>query len=187
MEQNIIINLQKNGNIFWDIFFQIQSNIASWVGVLCLFLVIILFINKKFGIFFGYGFLVTIGFNYLLKVIVNRPRPFEANSQIINKLSTIGKSFPSGHMVSATFMVLSILFLLYMLNKSGKLNVLSKTWCKILVITLGVIFVILTGIARLYLGQHYITDLLGGVIVAFIGFFITAVMYKKLDKTTFKE
>lgn len=179
MEENIIINLQSFSNKFLDIFFNAQSYIASWIGAIFLFLVIIIFINKRFGLNFGIGFLLSIGINYLIKIIVNRQRPYEANANIINKLQTIGKSFPSGHMVSCTFMVLVIWYLFIWLNKNGKFNLYNKLWFKILIYVFGIIFIILTAIARMYLGQHYITDILAGILVAIIGFFVSKIVFKK--------
>ena len=106
MEKNIIIWLQSYSSKFFDLFFTAHSHLVSWIGVVFFLLVIFLFVSKKFALVYGSGFGITILFNYLLKIIVARPRPYVAHRQIINKLSTIGDSFPSGHSVSTMFMVL---------------------------------------------------------------------------------
>ena len=182
MEVNIIIALQSISNKFFDVFFQGVSYLASWIGAIFLFAIIIIFINKKFGITFGLGLLASIGINYLLKTIINRPRPFEVNSQIVNKLQTIGKSFPSGHMLSCVFIVLSIWLLIKTLHKSGKLKLFDKLYIKIIAYVVGILFIVLTAISRMYLGQHYLTDLIGGVVVATLGFVLTFIVYKRFDK-----
>ena len=59
-----------------------------------------------------------------------RPRPYVANEQIINKLSTVGYSFPSGHSVSTMFMVLMFITLFYTLRNQKRYNLFNKTWFK---------------------------------------------------------
>lgn len=182
MEEKIIIYLQSNSNKMLDVFMQAQSYVASWIGAIFLFAVIVIFVNKKLG--FGLGFLCTLGVNYLIKEVVARPRPYVNNPQILNKLTTIGKSFPSGHSVSIIFMVLTILFLFYWLNKNGQFKLFNKIWFKVLIFSCCVIFVILTAISRMYLGQHYLSDIVVGLLIGTIGFSLTwLVMRKKLVKS----
>jgi len=182
MEQKIIIWLQAHSSKFWDLFFTAHSHLVSWIGVVFFLLVIFLFINKKFALFYGMGFGVTIGINYLIKIIVSRPRPYLVNGQIINKLSTIGYSFPSGHSVSTMFMVLIFITLFSYLRNQKRYNLFNKTWFKVLVVALSVIALITTAFARMYLGQHYLTDVLAGYVVGFVGFTITNILYKSLLK-----
>ena len=179
MEKEIIIWLQSKSSTFLDLFFSAWSYVVSWIGVVFLFLVIIVFIDKKFGLFFGIGFLITILINYILKVIINRPRPYETYDIIVNKLSTIGKSFPSGHAVSVTFMMLTILFVFNILHKKEKFKIWQYRWFKIISIALSLLFVFLTMIARMYLGQHYLTDLIAGISLSAFCFMIIFALYLK--------
>ena len=134
MEEKIILWLQFHSHRFLDVFMQAESYLASWIGAVCMFLIIIFFVNKKFGLYFGAGFLASIGINFIVKEIVARPRPYVANPEIVNKLTTIGKSFPSGHSVSVIFMVITILYLLHifgviigrLLSLCGSLNYTSS-------------------------------------------------------------
>lgn len=184
MEEKIILWLQSNSSKFLDVIMQAQSYLASWIFAICLFLVIILFVDKKYGFCYGVGFGLTVLVNYCIKVIMARPRPYVANPEIVNKLTTIGYSFPSGHTLSVIFMVMSTLFLLNLLNKQGKLKIFNKTWFKIVCYTLGILFVFATAISRMYLGQHYLSDIFGGLILGMIGFFITTLIYlKKVEKS----
>ncbi len=179
MEEKIILWLQSFSTKFLDVLMQAESYLASWIGTLCVFLVIFIFVNKKYSLCFGAGFLITLGVNYCIKEIVARPRPYVANPEIVNKLTTIGKSFPSGHSVSVMFMVLTVLYLFHFLHKQGKLKIYGKTWFKILAYSLGVIFIILTAISRMYLGQHYLTDIIAGLALGAIGFVVTWLLVRK--------
>ena len=184
MEQNIIIWLQSFSNKFLDLFFSGFSYVISWIGVLFVFLAIILFVNKKYGTFFGVGFIVTIIINYALKEIINRPRPYNTYPTIINKLSTIGKSFPSGHAVSVTFLVFTIIFLFKTQNKNGRFKLWKKLWFKTITIVFSTLFIILTYIARMYLGQHYLSDLIAGSLLSLFAFFVTYFLYNNLPVKT---
>lgn len=179
MEANIILWLQQHSSKFLDLFMRAESYLVSWIGALFMFFMIILFIDKKFGLFFGAGFLFSIGINFCIKEIVARPRPYVANPEIINKLTTIGKSFPSGHSVSVIFIVLTLLYLFYYLNKKGKFKLYNNVWFKILSIAFAVALIILTAISRMYLGQHYITDILAGLFLGAVGFVITFLLVRK--------
>ena len=182
MEKSIIVWLQNNSNEFLDLFFSGYSYIVSWIGAVFLFACIIIFVNKKFGLFFGTSFLITIALNYLLKIIVNRPRPYETNPDIVNKLSTIGKSFPSGHAVSITFMILSVLYILYLQSKKENFILLKKKWFKVFSIFIAVLLVFVTAIARMYLGQHYLTDIIAGISLSGACFSVSLLILTKAKK-----
>lgn len=179
MEEKIILWLQSHSHKFLDVFMQGESYLASWIGAVCMFLIIIFFVNKKFGLYFGAGFLASICVNFAIKEIVARPRPYVANPEIVNKLTTIGKSFPSGHSVSVIFMVITLLYLFHFLYKQGRLKIYKKLWFRILCYTLGVVFVVLTAISRMYLGQHYLSDIIAGLTLGSLGFVITWLVIRK--------
>ena len=88
MEEDIILFLQSKSSIFLDILCFIYSYLISWIGAILVFIIIVFFVNRKFGLFFGFGFICTLIINYAIKVIINRPRPYETYPQIINKLQT---------------------------------------------------------------------------------------------------
>ena len=180
MEEKIIIWLQSFSNNFYDIFFQSVSYLVSWVGAIFVFLSILIFINKKYALCMGLGYVISVGINYIIKVIVARPRPYVANSEIINKLTTVGESFPSGHGLSVIFIVLSILALMHLLNKQGKFNLYNKTWFKVLCYIYAGLLIVLTMLARMYLGQHYLSDILVGLALGGLCFTLSYFVYKKI-------
>ncbi len=159
-EIKIIEFLQSGKSPFFDISFQVISQLGAICGVifLCLFL---LFFQRKlcFWFLFSYGFagLTT----RILKGLVRRPRPFIVSETI----TTIGDavtdfSFPSGHATCATAIAI---FLCYFLFKKYK----SKL-ARFLIVLSGVVYVGLVCLSRMYLGKHYLTDLLVGVVISAI-------------------
>jgi membrane-associated phospholipid phosphatase len=88
----------------------------------------------------------------LMKRLVNRPRPSRMLVQVYKKKDT--RSFPSGDVTSSvTFW--GWLFALGMVLSKGK-----RPWQKALA-SLPALFVVLSGPARIYLGVHWASDVLG--------------------------
>ena len=97
----------------------------------------------------------------LLKLVYKRPRPYNESDTIINhskkhhKSLTDIYSFPSGHTFSAT------VFCLILLNRYPKEYIFN-------------ILAILVGFSRIFLGVHYPTDIIGGMIFGFLYFQIVS-------------
>lgn len=109
------------------------------------------------------GFLIT---NLWLKNMVMRIRPYE----VIEGLTLIGKkahdfSFPSGH--STASIAASAVFLVLMPKKFG-----------ITAFFLG----ILICFTRLYIGIHYPTDVLAGIIIGFAAAFAAIWLMRKYNR-----
>lgn len=89
--------------------------------------------------------------NTAVKLTVDRPRPTFKDPDAITFQT--GKSFPSGHAMSATIAYGAILLIFLPLIASK-----HRKWAYLAVITL----VLAIGLARLGLGVHYVSDVLGG-------------------------
>lgn len=88
----------------------------------------------------------------VVKMIVARPRP-AADLQVIPGLES-SFSFPSGHTTGAATLVFVTAYLLWRRRRTGR----SLAWW--LVASVGI--VVLVGGSRLYLGYHFVTDVLAG-------------------------
>lgn len=87
----------------------------------------------------------------LVKLIVQRPRPGAIGaSQIIE--TPLSFTYPSGHTAFAASLGLAVVILVW-----------ASRW-RPLAIALTVVLVLLTGYSRMYLGVHYLTDVIASMI-----------------------
>jgi membrane-associated phospholipid phosphatase len=97
-------------------------------------------------------FEVSIHLNPLVKSLVNRPRPTSMRVRVIE--AAHGASFPSGHVMSyVAFWGLLFLWCVFVLKR--------KSWWLRGVMLISALFVVLVGPSRVYLGDHWATDILG--------------------------
>jgi membrane-associated phospholipid phosphatase len=99
------------------------------------------------------------GLRQLLAMIVTRPRPSADLLQIRDHAS--GYSFPSGHATGA-MVLYGALFLL-----AGAL--MPHTGARLLFRSLCVFMIVATGLARVYSGVHWPSDVIGGYVFGLIG------------------
>lgn len=90
----------------------------------------------------------------LVKLIVDRPRP-PASTEI--EAFITAASYPSGHTVRAVLMAGLIVAAFAWTRRTGAMRFVAAV--------IGVAFVVLVGLARIASGQHWPTDVLGGVLL----------------------
>lgn len=171
MELQIIHILQNGKNAFLDVFFQTFSFMASIWGFLILATILFLFFDYIFALFFSGTYGLAVGFNYILKYIINRPRPSQIDPSIINYDGNIGLSMPSGHMTSIIVMVIFVGFLIHLKCKNKNIRILSY-----ICLAFTAFFVFLS---RMYLGQHFISDLIVATIFATLFSILGILLYNK--------
>ena len=121
----------------------------------------------------GVGALFT---NVFIKNFVARPRPYQSGNadytafwEFAGAHTESEYSFPSGH---ATVTVTSMVALLLSFNKKW-------SW-------VGLIYALFTCLTRIYLGVHYTTDVIGGIIIGSLagvaGYYIVKAIYRLLEK-----
>jgi len=94
--------------------------------------------------------------NSLIKLIVARPRPSASLVEIIQAAS--GNSFPSGH-------VMSYVAFWGLLFSFGIILFRGKHWWRTALLIISALFFVLVGPSRIYLGDHWASDVLGAYLI----------------------
>lgn len=148
-------------NIFFSFFSQRGSSIAIWFMILLLLMILEEVKDHKFLLFLVIVIFLTFLTDVTLKEIVKRPRPCQVKTKVYMNLSPVSCpadfSFPSGHTMTA--FAAAVVFTYFQRKR------------KWLFFTVAV----LISYSRIYLGVHYLSDVLAGAI---IGLFIAIVILK---------
>lgn len=165
---NAIISMKSD---FWTAFFRVITFFAS-VPFLVFITILSLFIriHKKYKVFISLNMVNDVILNNAFKYIIRRNRPLEWF--LVNES---GYSFPSGHAMGACCFYGLLIYLLYRSSLSNKYKVIG-------IIGL-IILILLIGVSRIYLGVHYATDVIGGMMLAcaYLIIYITFMGRKVLD------
>lgn len=106
------------------------------------------------------GLVATEGLTAILKFFFHRTRP----DLFLRAVNEDSFSFPSGHATTAVFIFGFIAYQTIQHFKSKKLR------CFIVLLT--VIFIILIDLSRMYLGVHFLSDVIAGNIIGLLGLFL---------------
>lgn len=143
----------------------------SWLGsvpvafcMICIASLSFLVCGKRREALLIFSTVLTGGISWTLKMLINRSRPSTDFVRVIEE--THYQSFPSGHVLFYT-VFFGLLSLVVYHNR--KLSRVVKAVC----ISLFALILIFGAISRIYLGAHWFTDILGGLILG-IGFLLLA-------------
>lgn len=157
-EIKIIEFLQAGRNAFFDSSFKTLSAIGSVVGVI---VVSLLFLVKDRRVLFWYllSYALAALLIWVLKDQIQRIRPYNATDSVLC-LGGVSSdfSFPSGHSACATAMAIFVGYELFTYYKSVRMRVGISVGCGL--------YVVLVGMSRMYLGMHYLTDVLAGIAIS---------------------
>lgn len=148
-ELKLINFLQKFSNTVLDTVFLGVTRLGEEIFFIAVILVLFWCYDKRFGLSMGVTYLFSALTVNLIKNLVMRPRPYTFSGIKSIGAKTHGYSFPSGHTQSITT-IASFTSLEFGLKS-------KKRWWVVLMCALAVVAV---GFSRIYLGQHYLTDVL---------------------------
>ena len=150
---NVFIKFSKSiRSEFLTGLFKIVTHLGSFITLIIATAILVIVLKPVLAKIFV---VVNIGFVgafcLIVKHIVERPRPIG-----IALIEETGFSFPSAHSMISVVFYGFIIFLIWKYLKNKKLNI-------VLTVTLTLIAIII-GYTRVYLGVHYITDVVAGFV-----------------------
>ena len=104
----------------------------------------------------------------VLKLLFHRTRPLHP---LIHALNTF--SFPSGHTTTSIVFFGIVIYLLW----KERMTFRSKAAWSTFLIILG----LLVGLSRVYLREHFLTDVLAGICVAYFNLYVTLILFEKFQ------
>lgn len=155
MDKNIMNFLLNNTNDSLAFVMKIFTFFGDWyVPIFIIITMIVFFKNEYYPLILSLSYTFVGGLSFLLKVLVARPRP--EYSLILTPLSY---SFPSGH--TMTSLVFYLVFSYLMTHASIKRR-------RYIVFFVFIIIELCIAFSRLYLGVHYFSDVMCGIILGTI-------------------
>ena len=154
-EADIIHALQLGmSNSFNDFIMKALTLLGDEVFVIGLMMLLFWCVSKRTGFKFLNIYFCTVAINTLLKNIFRRTRPFDVYPDRVESIGekSSGYSFPSGHTNSITTL--------------ATLSCIEyKKYTRVLLpVCIAVVLIVM--FTRMYLGQHYLTDVLVSAVVA---------------------
>jgi undecaprenyl-diphosphatase len=119
-------------------------------------LLLLISLKWKIGAIALLVFLITVGIENILKIALNRPRPYTAHPDInmLQPNSPVDPSFPSGDTLRIWYLAL---ILPIAAGDSG------------LFLTVFLLLAILVTLGRMIMGVHYLTDTIAGIGLGLLG------------------
>ena len=174
IDYNVYNLLSTNEIEFITAFFNVVTSLASSEAIIIITLALIFLLNTNHErLFVIINTIISAGIIIVSKNIFLRERPL-IGSELLSSYS-----FPSGHSLIATTYYG---FLMYLLKRSK-----CKEEYKVIGITMLTTLIVLICLSRLVLNVHYITDVIGGVILGLVILLVLIYFFEKTFKPKEKE
>lgn len=110
----------------------------------------------------GFSFLLGLFFNQMILLLIQRPRPYESGLTYLLIERSADYSFPSDH-ATASFAIAAA-FLLHGMRRTG--------FCFL-------VAAVVLSFTRVYIGTHYPSDILGGMLTAVLAAVLVRAIYRE--------
>jgi undecaprenyl-diphosphatase len=109
--------------------------------------------------------------NPLLKDVIDRPRPSPDLVRLTEQVS--GSSFPSGHALGAVLFYGSLALVAR--------EAIGRRWLRIVTQIVAVAAIALAGFGRIYVGAHWLSDVIGGYLWGTILLLVVVQLRRRID------
>lgn len=111
----------------------------------------------------------------LFKIIINRPRPDQSLVYVLDH--QLSPSYPSGHVVFFTVFFGYLIAVMFFTKKIPR-------FFRVLIAIISSILIILISVSRIYLGAHWLTDVIAGYLfgIIFLSVFLYFYLRKYIEK-----
>jgi len=169
-DQSLLVRI----NAAWSSGMDALARVINWVfspaGALVLIVLVVVVLSltsHRLGsaLFVGFGIGVLYASTYIVKLIVGRPRPAPLSHVVTGIAMDTSPGYPSGHVA----MIASLLVILCLVMRGG------ARWA---VAVVGGLLLVVVAYARLYVGAHYLDDVLASAVyAATVGPLVYMVLY----------
>ena len=173
MESEIVKWFQSFSSKPLDNVFIYISKFGAVIPFAVIFLLLYWFLRKETAMKYLFITLVGALLNTGIKRLFKRPRPYMDYVDIQDKYGSTGYSFPSGHSLFST------------LTFGGQYIILSEKSTKSAKITnlaFSILIVLLVMVSRIYLGQHYLSDVISGALFGVVLLLLGYELFPYIEK-----
>lgn len=118
--------------------------------------------NRHVLVATGLSFLLGLAINQLILLFVHRMRPYDSGISHLLISPSADPSFPSDH-ATATFAIAAA-FLLHGMRRMGRWFLAAA---------------VLVAVSRVYIGTHYVSDVLGGAATGIVAAILVRALYRE--------
>ena len=167
IDGNLLIGIQHSLNADWltEVMKFITSfGNAGWASIVLSIALIICKKTRPVGIACAATVAITfICCSGIIKPICDRPRPWEVLDEVRMLIPDPGdSSLPSGHAANSMAFAFALWLNTRPGKSCGKYNKLHK-WSYV-----AIVFALLIGFSRIYLGMHFPSDVIAGILIAVV-------------------